>query len=240
MFDEILLFIFFIIMGIVLFLIVYGDKRKTKLDFKNVNEESFQKYAKFYGSIIPSDDRFNDKLKSIFDLIRNGEYDIKKIAKESDCTLEECVLKIKYLKNKRLIEDFYIDTNNLKLIVCNEEDQKLLDKYKPYIYNSHLQIDEIANVITNKGYKDIKKLRDEVFNELVYLDKKGLINGIKIDEIDKKIIYYTIEKRKKHEGLESVHCVNCGALVDVEISGKTRCGYCKNIVKGTKYEDDVL
>ena len=165
--------------------------------------------------------------------------DIKKIAKSSNCTLEECVLKIKYLKNKRLLGDYYIDTSNMKLLPCNEEDQKLLDKYKPYIYRSHLQINEIANLISNKGYKNIHELRDEVYNELNYLDDKGLLNGIKIDNVDRVIIYYTIEKRKNVSNYESVHCPNCGAINDVEVSNKVRCGYCKTIIKGSEYEENI-
>lgn len=234
--QSILLLICFIIIGIICVLMAKSDNNK-KLDFKHVNEESFQKYAKFYGDIIPVDIKFNEKLKKIFKLIKDGEYDIKKIANESNCTIEECVLKIRYLKNKRLFGDYYIDTSNLKLLPCSYEDQELLDKYKAYIYNSHLQINEMANLIPNKGYKDIEELRKEVFDELVYLDKKGLLNGIRINTVDKKIIYYTIEKKKKHD-YETIHCPNCGALNDVDSDSKVRCGYCNGIIKGTKFDEN--
>ena len=223
--------------------VILNEIRKYKyssINYNHVNEESYQNYAKFYGNTIPKDDEFNDKLNNIYKLItKDKETDIKKIAESSNCTLEECVLKIRYLKNKRLLGDYYIDTNNFKLLPCSREDQKLLDKYKPFIYGSHLQINEIANLISNKGYKNIKELRDEVYNELKCLDDKGLINGIKIDDIDRKIIYYTIEKRKDNSGYESSHCPNCGAINDVEINGKVRCGYCKTIIKGSKYEENI-
>ena len=140
--------------------------RYSCINYNHVNEESFQKYAKFYGNTVPKDEKFDIKLNTIYELItKNKESDIKKIADSSDCTLEECVLKIKYLKNKRLLGDYYIDTSNMKLLPCNLEDQKLLDKYKPFIYRSHLQINEIANMISNKGYKNIHELRDEVYKE---------------------------------------------------------------------------
>ena len=187
--------------------------RYSCINYDHVNEESYQNYAKFYGNTVPSDEEFNSKLNTIYDLIKkNEETDIKVIAKSSNCTLEECVLKIKYLKNKRLLGDYYIDTSNMKLLPCSVEDQKLLDKYKPFIYRSHLQINEIANLISNKGYKSISELRDEVYNELNYLDDKGLLNGIKIDDVDRVIIYYTIEKKKVVSNYESVHCPNCGAI----------------------------
>ena len=214
--------------------------RYSCINYNHVNEESFQKYAKFYGNTVPKDEKFDIKLNTIYELItKNKESDIKKIADSSDCTLEECVLKIKYLKNKRLLGDYYIDTSNMKLLPCNLEDQKLLDKYKPFIYRSHLQINEIANMISNKGYKNIHELRDEVYNELNYLDDKGLLNGIKIDDVDRVIIYYTIEKRKVVSNYESIRCPNCGAINDVEVSGKVRCGYCKTIIKGSEYEENI-
>ena len=214
--------------------------RYSYINKKHVNEESYQNYAKFYGNTIPSDEEFNNKVRSIYKLItKDREMNIKKIARNSNCTLEECVLKIKYLKNKRLLGDYYIDTNNFKLLPCSLEDQKLLDKYKPYIYGSHLQINEIANLIPNKGYKNINELREEVYNELNYLDDKGLINGIKIDDVDRVIIYYTIEKRKNVSSYESIHCPNCGAINDVLVNGKVRCGYCKTIVKGSEYEENI-
>ena len=213
--------------------------KNVKIDKKHVNEESYQNYAKFYGNTIPSDKKFNEKLNSILFLIRNKEHSIRKIAEKSNCTLEECVLKIRYLKNKRLLGDYYIDTNNFILLPCSGEDQELLDKYKPYIYGSHLQVNEIANLVSNKGYKDIHELRDEVYNELKSLDDKGLLNGLKIDDVDRRIIYYTLEKRKYDTSYESIHCPNCGAINDVEVKGKCRCGYCSSIIKGSKYEENI-
>jgi len=213
---------------------------EQRIDVTHVNQNSFQNYAKFYGEIFPNDDQFDYKLNKIYVLIHDHHVtDIKRIAEISICEIPECVLKIKYLKNKRLIDDLYIDTVQMKLIPCSVEDQKLLDQYKPFVYGSHLQPDEIANVLPNPNYLDIVSLRKKVFDDIQYLNQKGLINGIKVDDIDHRIIYYTIEKRKKYPDHQTVHCPNCGALNDVDITSKVRCSYCQTIVKGEKYEEEI-
>lgn len=237
-----LIFYISLFLGLLIYAILKEIRRYkySCINYDHVNEESYQNYAKFYGNTVPKDEEFNNKLDNIYSLIKNSrETDIKKIAKSSNCTLEECVLKIRYLKNKRLLGDYYVDTSNFKVLPCSIEDQKLLDKYKPFIYRSHLQINEIANLISNKGYKNIHELRDEVYNELNYLDDKGLLNGIKIDDIDRAIIYYTLEKKKSVSNYESIHCPNCGAINDVEVKSKVRCGYCKTIIKGSKYGENI-
>ena len=215
-----------------------NKKKETHLNFDHMQESSFQKFAKFFGKTTPKDEEYMNKLNAIFDLIVNQkEEKISEITKKSNCaTKEECVLKIRYLKNKKMLDDYYIDVPNDEILKCNKEDQALIDKYKPYIYHSHLQINEIASVIPNKRYEGIEALREQVYKDLTYLDKKNLLNGIKIDTIDRKLIYYTIEKRKQPEGYETVHCPNCGALNDVEVNGKVRCDYCKTIIKGSAVE----
>lgn len=238
--NGFLLCISVIIIGILVF--IYSRDKESKVDtslfsYKHVTEESYQNYAKFYDAIIPKDGEFINKIETVYNLINSKEYNIKKISDKSNCTLEETLLMIGYLKNKRLLGNLYIDTTSYELLPCSNEDERLLDKYDDYIYESHLQINEIANQIPNKGYKDVEELRDEVFNELVYLDKKGLLNGIKINTVDKKLVYYTIEKKKKHD-YETVHCPNCGALNDVDSDSKVRCGYCNGIIKGTKFDEN--
>ena len=222
------------------FLAIYISKKggkdlEQKIDINHVNENSFQRYAKFYGEIVPSEADFDRKLNKIYILIKDHNMrDIKQIAEISFCTLPECVLKIKYLKNKRLIDDLYIDTNNMKLITCSPEDQLLIDKFKPYIYGTHTQISEFVNLVPNPEGLNIEEHKKKLLDELIYLDKKGLINGIKIDDIDGEIIYYALEKRKTVKDRETVHCPNCGALNDVELTGKVRCSYCNSIVMGSK------
>ena len=79
--------------------------------------------------------------------------------------------------------------------------------------------------------KNLKELVKTVINELSYLDDKYLINGLNIDKVDNKIIYYTLEKHKKEKDYISINCNNCGALNDVPRNGKSRCIYCKSIVE---------
>ena len=159
-------------------------------------------------------------------------FDIREIANKSNCTELECILKIKYLKNKRMLGDYFIDTTNHLLVPCSQSDQLLLDRYKPYIYHSHLQVDEIAAQISNPNQLSIIDLRNQVFHELNYLDNKYLLNGVLIDDVDRTITYYTIEKKKEVKGLVTSHCPNCGALNDVQIGGKARCTYCGTIIVG--------
>ena len=242
--SIIILLIFFF--GWVIFIFFYtryifNQTRNSLLDRAHINENSYQKYAKFYGEYVPTDHSFDQKLNMIYDLIVNrNNTDIRKMAETSHCSLTECILKIRYLKNKRMIGDYYIDTINMLLLPCSSEDQKLLDQYKPFIYGSHLQIQEIANVMNNPGYLTIQELRDMVSKDIQYLYDKGLLNGIKIDPIDKTIIYYTIEKKKAMSDKESVHCPNCGALNDVDIFGKVRCGYCQGIIRGKNNYDEGI
>ena len=93
-------FVFIGIIFIVSSIIVSIFVNKKEITDKNmtINEKSFQNYAKFYGMMIPVDDEFNRKLNKIYRLIviENVD-DINFIAKDTGCTYEECILKIKYL-----------------------------------------------------------------------------------------------------------------------------------------------
>ena len=106
---------------------MYGNNSDVHLDLSHINEDSFQRYAKFFGNTIPTDDEFINKLNSIYiAVIKDHDTKISSIAKKSNCSSEECVLKIRYLKNKRMLGDFYIDTLHDELVMCSEEDSKLL------------------------------------------------------------------------------------------------------------------
>lgn len=233
--------IFSILIIISVFVFIFSHKTtkfnssgiKMVYDPEDLNQDSFQKYAKFYGNIVPTDDSYDVKLNTIYDLITKEQiFDIREIANKSNCTELECILKIKYLKNKRMLGDYFIDTTNHLLVPCSQSDQLLLDRYKPYIYHSHLQVDEIAAQISNPNQLSIIDLRNQVFHELNYLDNKSLLNGVLIDDVDRTITYYTIEKKKEVKGLVTSHCPNCGALNDVQIGGKARCTYCGTIIVG--------
>ena len=198
-----------------------------------MSEQSYQRYAKFYGQLVLKDTEYIKKLKTIYNLIVNQKKEsIIEIAQLSKCTEEESILKIRYLKNKRKIGDYYIDYENKCIFPCSKEDQKLLQKYKVYIYRNHYQIDEIAVRLPGSTLENLESIKQQVFQELEYLDKKGLLNGIKLDPIDQKIIYYSIEKHKKEKDMVSINCENCGALNDVNRGGKVRCEYCGSIIEG--------
>lgn len=215
----------------------FSTRSRRKKILNEINEDSYQKYAKFYGDVVPSDDDFNTKVNNILNSIKKGETDIKEIAKNSHCTYPECVLKIKYLKNKRLIGDYFIDTNNLKIFPCDKEDEELLKKYKISIYKNHSSIDEIVdNLYGIDPYSYTKEeYKDKIFEDLKYLDSKNLLNGIVLNEVDKTIKYYSVEK-KKETNLVTVHCPNCGALNDLDVDSKTRCSYCNTIIVVDKTE----
>lgn len=52
------------------------DKRLEK----NISEVSYQRYAKFYGSTLPKEQDFINKLKIIYQaIVKNKETDIKKL-----------------------------------------------------------------------------------------------------------------------------------------------------------------
>jgi len=186
--------------------------------------------------LVLKDENFQYKMNTICDLILNqGVDDIEFIAKESTCTYEECVLKIRYLKNKRKIGDLYIDYVNKSLKKCSIEDQQLLDKYNAFLYKHHLQIDEIARRLPNTSSDNLEEIKNKVYEDLVYLDDKGLINGIILNKVDRVIIYYHIEKHKKEKDYITVNCHNCGAINDVNRGSKVRCEYCNTIVSS----DDI-
>lgn len=203
-----------------------------ELIFDNISEWSYKRFSRFLGKIELNDEEFDSKLKMIWELIViKNEDDIEKIAELANCSFEECVMKIQYLKNKRKIGDYYIDTTEKVIRRCTPEDEKLLKKYAPYIYNSHLQPREIAVMLPNATKENLNILEEQVIEELDYLDSKYIINGINIDKVDKKIIYYTIEKHKKEKDFITLSCHNCGAIKDVPRNGKARCDYCNTIIE---------
>ena len=231
--------ILFFIFALAFFFFIFTKSNVNKnpsLDTSRVNQESFQKYAKFYGDYYPTDDRFDIKLYRVYSFIVDKHMtDIKKISEMSLCSLPGTIVMIKYLKNKRYIGDYYIDTINNILLPCTEEDQALLEKYSPFIYGAHIQIDDMITRMPGVCGKNMHEVRKQIFEDLKYLNSKNLLNGIKFDEIDGSIIYYTVEKRKTYRNVETVHCPNCGALNDVDINEKSRCGYCSTIIVGRNY-----
>lgn len=198
----------------------------------NINEWSYKRYAKFYDRVELFDEKFQEKINKIYDLIMiDKATDLELIARESGCSLEECVMKIRYLKNKREIGDLYIDVVNKEIKHCSEEDQVLLDKYTRYIYNDHLSIKDMALKNKTATFATLPFIEDQIYKELKYLDSKCLLNGISLNDVDKEIVYYSVEKHKKEKDFITMSCPNCGAINDINRGSKIRCEYCNTIIE---------
>lgn len=228
-----LIFIILMLAGICgFYIIVLKNRRKDKKP-STLSQTSYHNFAKFLdkNNITFDDEHFEKKLFKIKILISEGKRDIKEIAQESDCTFEECILKIKYLQKKQILTQFHIDIKGNELIECTPDDLKLIKKYTPFIYNNNFTLDEITIKKRRSTTQNYNKLRDNIFKELKYLVDNDLVNGIRLNEVDKEIIYYTLEKQKKRD-LVTITCPNCGALNDVNRGDKKRCEYCKTILEG--------
>lgn len=155
------------------------------------------------------------KINKIVSLIKTDNVtDVKKIAKLSNCSLEECVLRIRYLEEKGLLPNIHLNTIIFKVIKCSDEDEKLLKIYLPTIN-------------AKKLHKINFNLHSSKFDDILYLHKKGLIPEIEIDEKNKKITYIDFNKKIKRD-LISIRCKSCGALNDVNRGVVTKCKYCNN------------
>ena len=83
-------------------------------------------------------------------------------------------------------------------------------------------------LLKNKEKIDEYDLKKEIINELTYLDKKMLLNGIRFSKSEEKIIYYSVEKKKIEKvGIEIVVCPNCGAITYKKLEDDNiNCDYC--------------
>ena len=210
---------------------------KKRYSTKHINEISFQKYAKFYGYTIPKGEKFNKKVDKVLLLVnKQKEKSITKIAEAIKCDEEYTITLLRYLKNKRLIDDKIIDIKTKEIYNCTKEDSNLLEKYSPFIYNSHLQINEMIPLLINKEKIDEVELKNEIITELTYLDKKMLLNGIRYNRTEEKIIYYSVEKKKIEKvGIEIVVCPNCGSLTYKKLEDDSiNCDYCHCKVEDKK------
>ena len=197
-----------------------------------ISELSYQRFARFFGELQPSDPNFTRKMNVIYKSIaEEGNYDIILIAKEAGCSFDECVMKIKYLENKRFFENLHIDTLSGKIKKCTLEDETLLKKYSTFIYNNHYQIKEMAVRLPGATMDKMPELEEKVFKDIEYLDSKGLINGIYLDKENRTITYYTIEKHKDSLEKITINCPYCGAINDVYKNGKSTCVYCKSVIE---------
>lgn len=229
-----------IVIGIY-FLIIYCLCKIKKMSKKetHLSQNSYHNFTKFIdeNNITFEDSHFEEKLFKIKTKIKEGKRNIKEIAEETGCTIEECILKIKYLQNKRQLTQFHIDHVAKELIECTPEELKLIKTYTPFIYANHFTIDEITTKKRKSMAQNYDILREKVYNDLKYLVDNDLINGIRINEVDKEIIYYSLEK-KKVKDLITITCPNCGALNDVNRGDKVRCEYCETILEDNNIDEE--
>ncbi len=198
---------------------------------KNITEWSYQRFCLFYGNMILPDHKFHEKLQSIKKSILDDKLEnIDEIATKAGCSFDECILKIRYLKNKLVIGDYVIDKYSRKVKMCSPEEKKLLEKYHDLIYVKHYQIDEMATEVPNYHNMPIAILKEDIFKDIKYLNDKMLINGIKFKEDEKRIIYYSVEKNKREETHKTKNCPKCGALVGIPTGGQGKCIMCGTIV----------
>ncbi len=198
---------------------------------KNVSEWSYQRFCLFYGSMVLPDKNFKSKLESIKkSIVEDKLQNIDEIAMKAGCSFDECILKIRYLKNKRIIGDYAIDLLNRKIRECTLEETKMLEKYHDLIYVKHYQIEEMATEVPNYHNMPVAILKEDILRDIKYLNDKMLINGITFKENEKRIVYYTIEKNKREETHKTKNCPKCGALVGVPNNGQGKCLLCGTIV----------
>lgn len=230
-----------IYLGFLFLIIILGIKYLNTSKNKNSNNSSqdgYQQYAKFYGTTTHYDKSFDQKVNQIINLVKyNKVTNIKDIAKEVNCTLEATILIISYLENIKVFDNIHIDKKNYQIIDCCAEDEKLIKKYTPYIYYNHFSIEEIATKVRMTNHYQLEDVINQVYDELTYLIDNDLVHGLKIDPVDRKIIYLSTGKDKTSHSkdLITINCPRCGALNDINRCVKTRCLYCNSILEDKKH-----
>ncbi len=216
---------------------MYNEIKGVKIN--RIDQTSYRDYTHFFGAEELEDKQFIKKMKIIYtQIIKDNEENIRQIADLSGCTYPECILKIKYLKQiKKIPQDYFIDEVNGLVNKCSKEDQDLLKKYRPYIYRSKLQIPDIVARIPHIPGKTYQEMKQQVLNDLEYLDDKDLINGIILNKVDETITYYNYQSSDKKKDKITVACENCGAPNQVNRGGKVWCSYCGTIVEDKAIEE---
>lgn len=207
------------------------NEKKNSSDI-NISEWSYQRFARFFGERVFPDPNFNEKIETIKDCINNKHLDrLDEIASLSGCSINEVIMKIRYLRNKRVFDDIYIDRYNKLVRKCNEEDEKILNTYRDMIYVNNYSIREIAEKVPNYYNKPLTIIEEDVYKDIKFLYDKCIINGIRLDDEKKEIIYYAIEKKKTEEKYATLNCPRCGSLVDVLKHNSAHCDYCGSVVE---------
>ena len=216
---------------------LFSKKTKTKIESKkeiNINEWSYQRFCEFYNERVFKDERFKEKIDKITECVNDKKYErLDLISEEAGCPVEEVIMKIRYSKNKRVIDGVYIDRVNKLVKKCTSDDEEILNKYYEMLYSNHYLVQEMAEKMPNYHNKPLPIIKEDIYKDIKYLYEKNIINGIKLDESRREIIYYTLEKKRKAERYATINCPRCGTLVDVVKKNTGRCEYCGSIVEDT-------
>ena len=180
----------------------------------HLSEWSYQRFARFLGERVFPDIERLDEIASI-----------------AGCTVNEVIMKIRYLRNKRVLDNIYIDRYNKLVRECTPQDIEIFKKYEDLIYVNNYSIREIAEKVPNYYNKPFTIIIEDVYKDIKFLYDRCIINGVRLDDERKEIIYYTIEKKKKEEKYVTLNCPKCGSLVDVLKKNSAHCDYCGAIVE---------
>lgn len=211
-----------IIISIILLIICRRKFKKQPAVKKITYEELLLKQA-------TTEPEFINEAGHIKKMIVEEKYeDIREIGERLSLTSTDCIKRIDYLRKcVNELNGYYLDYYHKTIKKCSPEEYKLLDKYVGYVYNDKLQIDQIAHLMRRTSTDDIYILKTQIKKDIKYLISKELVDGIKYDEKEDKIIRYN----KKNSDLISIPCPACGAINDVNEGRKAHCKYCNAIIK---------
>lgn len=206
----------------ILCIYIIRRKRKASAIKKITYEELLVKQS-------TTEPKFKEEAERIKKMIVEDKYeDINEIKEKLSLTSTDCIKRIDYLRKcTNELPGYYLDYYRKTIKKCTETEYKLLDKYVGYIYNDKLQIDQIAEQIRRTSTDDLYIIKSQIKKDIKYLISKELVDGIKYDEKEDKIIRHSL----KNSNLISEKCPSCGAVNDVKEGRKSHCKYCNAIIK---------
>ena len=219
--ESLISIIFWFLIIIVGICKIIRTKKDTSIK-KVTYEEHLQKQA-------TTEPEFINEAGHIKKMIVEEKYeDIREIGERLSLTSTDCIKRIDYLRKcVNELNGYYLDYYHKTIKKCSPEEYKLLDKYVGYVYNDKLQIDQIAHLMRRTSTDDIYILKTQIKKDIKYLISKELVDGIKYDEKEDKIIRLNL----KNNSLISEKCPSCGAVNDVKEGRKAHCKYCNAIIK---------
>ena len=204
---------------------------------------SYKRFCMFYNYVVYNDNNFEEKMNKIIEYVKvYNMSDIREIGDKIGTDITDCIFRLRYLKNKRLLDqEYFINSHTNEIKKCSSSDLELINKYYESVYLMHYSIKEMAErVCKDDPSLDLAQVQNDIYKELEYLNSISLLSGIKLDELRHEISYYTLEKKNKSKIFATISCPNCGALVDVLKYNEGKCGYCGTIVEDTYSRKEEL